>query len=206
MWSLAAAASRLYDCMYVCMYDYVCMYVCMYVWSGSCFVRRLFFYQGETIRCSGCQCLAVHVRPMLGCSCSPVHVLLSMMLSCWAMGCPSVLSYIFILSYWYILYDILIYCLSVWFVWLSIWFVLCTVCLCSATVSSAKLHFGSPRQPTTVANPRAVAASDSQWSNDQWIWITCWSADWDLNDWMYVCMYEWMYVCMNVRMYVWMNE
>ena len=48
---------------------------------------------------SACQCLAVHVQPMLGCSCSPVHVLLSMMLSCWALGCPSVLSYIFILSY-----------------------------------------------------------------------------------------------------------
>ena len=57
------------------------------IWQLLCPVFVLFSRRNNSM--FGCQCLAVHVRPMLGCSCSPVHVLLSMMLSCWAMGCPT---------------------------------------------------------------------------------------------------------------------
>ena len=114
-WRCGAWQQQQVDCMIVCMYVwlYVCMYVCM-IWQLLCPVFVLFSRRNNSM--FGCQCLAVHVRPMLGCSCSPVHVLLSMMLSCWAMGCPSVLypflyfhTIILIYIIWYTIYWYTVY-------------------------------------------------------------------------------------------------
>ena len=99
------------ECMYVCMN--VCMYDLAAALSGK---AKQFDVRLSML---GCPCSAHVGLFMFACACSAIHDI--MMLSCWAMGCPSVLSIFLIFSYYHtdiyiyidILYDILIYCLSV---------------------------------------------------------------------------------------------